>query len=76
MPTSEITCAREGCTETFRVGKEEGARCPSCGEKHTPPWPHQQSASASETSDSSTQVTAAPGTMVRITIEIETVDDE
>lgn len=69
MPTSEIECRRDGCSNTFRVGGEETARCPACGTEHSAPWPHQQSDSSRE-ADSSTEIDAPPGSSIRITIEI------
>lgn len=74
MPTTEIECQRDGCSETFRVGdKGTAERCPACGEKHTPPWRETSSTSTTEavaTDGGETTVEAPAGTTVRITIEI------
>lgn len=77
MPTTEIECQRDGCPETFRVGKEETVRCPACGEKHTAPFDSTTAATASSTERESvatdggeTTVEAPAGATVRITIEI------
>jgi hypothetical protein len=73
VATSEIACTREGCENTFRVGGEESARCPVCGEEHTAPWPHDEEPDdPSESRDTDTTTLTAPaGATVRITIEIE-----
>lgn len=71
MSTSEIECSRDGCGEMFKVGAEDTARCPACGQKHDAPWPHQQGGRADDAETTATEVTAPPGTVVRITIEIE-----
>lgn len=72
MPTSEIQCDRDGCTNTFRVGSEASARCPACGMEHSAPWPHQQGDVTDEaTEETTTTLTAPEGATVRITIEIE-----
>jgi len=39
MSHTDVRCQRAGCGNTFTVDDaQESARCPSCGEQHTPPW--------------------------------------